>query len=109
VCWKVQYDSVEITVLHVSDCPNVALAQERIATAAAQLGVEPLVRDVEVTTEEDAAALGFTGSPTVRVDGHEVAPQSGAPPSLACRLYVTSTGREGAPSVDQLVAAMRDR
>jgi hypothetical protein len=48
----------------------------------------------EVLTEEEARELSFPGSPTIRVDGADVAeapPPAGSP--LTCRVYRRRDGR----------------
>ncbi len=47
-----------------------------------------------VESEEEAAALGFCGSPTIRVDGVDpVPPPAGEPTGLTCRVYRLADGR----------------
>ncbi|MEU7730740.1 organomercurial lyase [Streptomyces sp. NPDC040724] len=96
---------MRITVLTVPDCPNAPVIEERIARAAAGLGVE--AERVEVADQEQAARLGMTGSPTVLIDGVDPFAVPGAPPSLSCRLYRGPDGKvEGAPSVGELRRAL---
>lgn len=58
-----------------------------------------------VTSGEDAARLGFTGSPSFRISGRD--PFSGPDtPSLACRLYPTGAGLRGLPEQAALTAAL---
>ena len=97
-----------ITIQHVPDCPNVALACERLAEVLRHLG-DPLV---EVSTEEiadtvDASRCAFPGSPTILFDGIDPFGTTRTTPAFACRTYRTEVGLEGAPSVDQLLAALR--
>ena len=96
-----------ITIQHVPDCPNVALACERLAEVLRRLG-DPLV---EVSTEEiadtvDASRCAFPGSPTILFDGSDPFCATRATPALACRTYRIEAGFEGAPSVDQLLAVL---
>jgi hypothetical protein len=68
-----------------------------------------VVRDRVVAGGADAAAAGMRGSPTVLVDGDDVAagPDGGSGPgSLACRLYPAGGGYEGAPPVEVIRAAL---
>lgn len=58
--------------------------------AAEALNAE--VKSVAVSTEEDARALMFPGSPTIRVNGHDVEPNTVSVPGLTCRLYANRTG-----------------
>lgn len=102
-----------ITILHVPDCPNVALTCERLADALDRLGPPTFeVVTAEVADPDDAVRRGLHGSPALLVDGVDLFPRPGDPPAFACRTYCTENGVEGAPSVDQIVAALaaqRDR
>jgi len=95
---------VNIEILHVADCPNLAAARRRVRQALETLGSTAAVREVEVSSAADAVRLGMNGSPTVLVDGRD--PFAGPEPSVACRLYRDGTKVEGAPSVDALVEAL---
>ena len=92
-------------MLAVADCPHVALARERIAAALERLGRGAETTERLVAREEDAVRLGFRGSPTILIDGTDPFPADGNP-GLACRLYRTEHGMQGAPTVDQLVEVL---
>lgn len=96
---------MEIHVLHVPDCANLALARRRLGEALARCGVAASMREVPVNTADEAGRAGMRGSPTILVDGRDPFRTSEAS-SLSCRLYATPDGIEGAPSVDQLVAVL---
>ena len=59
-----------------------------------------------VHTDADAEALGFSGSPTILVDGIDLFRQPDALVGLSCRLYRTAQGPTGAPSIEQLTTAL---
>ena len=50
-------------------------------------------------TQEEAEALGFVGSPTIRVDGRDVDEEGAARsrPSLTCRVYTDGRRRLARP------------
>ena len=60
-----------------------------------------------VTTAEQAEAVGFRGSPTVLVNGRDPFADPTAPTGLSCRVYSTEAGLAGAPTVEQLLAALQ--
>ena len=66
---------------------------------ADELGVHPEVTLVDVPDAEAAKRLRFLGSPTVRVDGHDVEPGADEREQFqhACRVYRTSAGFRGQP------------
>lgn len=97
---------MKLQLLHVPDCPSMALLDQRLAQALD--GREDVQVDRRVVTDEQQAArLGMTGSPTVLVDGVDPFAEPGRSPSISCRLYRAAAGRlTGAPSVAALRAAL---
>ncbi|MER7468661.1 hypothetical protein [Streptomyces sp. NPDC097981] len=55
-----------------------------------------------------AERSGFTGSPSILIDGRDPFAEPGTVPSLACRVYPTATGRAGVPGFDQLRQALQE-
>ncbi|NUU17003.1 thioredoxin family protein [Cellulomonas humilata] len=88
-------------------CPNWRLAEQRLRAALDGTGHGGVAIALErVETEDDAARLSFTGSPTILLDGVDPFGHPTAPAALSCRLYSTRDGLEGLPSVDQLVEVL---
>ena len=92
-------------VLYIHDCPNHALAVSRLQEAAGRLHVHLVVDQHRIGTADEAAQLGFGGSPSIHLDGVDLFPVT-AVADLACRVYRTPDGMQGAPCVDQLVDAL---
>ena len=101
--------SVDVTVLYFSGCPSWQTALERVHAAAEQVEVEVAVSLLAVETQQEADRLGFTGSPTMWLDGTDPFATADAAPALACRVYATPDGLAGSPTVDQLAAALAGR
>ena len=61
----------------------------------ADAGLDPkMLRSIEIDTDAAAEREGFVGSPTIRVDGHDIQPPSEPePPGLTCRVYHLRDGR----------------
>lgn len=97
----------EITLLYFDGCPNRKVARTRLAEALERVGDARTVRLESVETAQDADDLGFRGSPTILIDGKDPF-DAVAPTGLSCRVYRTEVGLEGAPSVEQLIAAMKE-
>ena len=97
-----------MTVLYFAGCPSWQTALERVHAAAKAVGVQVEVSPRQVATIEDARAVGFTGSPTLLLNGADPFVTSDAPPALACRVCTTPDGPTGSPTVDQLGAALHD-
>lgn len=77
-----------IEILYFDDCPNWEKTRDLLRAIT---GGEPLLRRVVDTGE--AERLGFTGSPTVLVDGVDPWRDQTAQVGLACRIYRTPEGR----------------
>jgi hypothetical protein len=98
---------MNIEVLHVSSCPNHGVALERLREILSAEDFRKFVSEVLVRDAETAQLLKFPGSPTVRINGQDVEPQSGKAASfgLMCRLYSDGSG---APSAQRLHAAINE-
>ncbi|MEU3711060.1 hypothetical protein [Streptomyces catenulae] len=99
---------MEIEVLVVPDCPNQRLAEERLRQALDGTGLRAARLTIRTVTDEATAArTGFTGSPTILINGRDPFAVPGAVPSLTCRMYRTPDGLEGAPETARIRAALR--
>lgn len=97
---------VDVTVLSFGGCPSWQTAIERLHTASARTGVHVRVRTQAVESPEDADLWGFTGSPTILLDGIGPFGQPDDVSALACRVYATPDGLAASLTVDQLVDAL---
>ena len=95
---------MDVTLLYFDGCPNWQVLDERLRALSAELGFAVMYERVE--TPEEAAARQFIGSPTVLVDEHDPFARGHEPVGLACRIYQTPQGPAGAPTLDQLRAAL---
>jgi len=101
---------MKVEILHVPDCPNVAVLEQRLDEAS---GLAGFARPLDVTRQvvadlDTAGAVGMTGSPTVLVDGVDPFARPGLAPSMSCRLYIDEDGgRVDAPSIDALRHALQ--
>ena len=85
---------MRIELLYWEGCPSYPEARELLEQVLAERGVGAEVEMREVTTHEEAEALRFPGSPTIRIDGRDVDPAgAGARPALTCRIYHLPGGR----------------
>lgn len=97
---------MRIQLLYFDGCPNWLVMHERLREAAASVVGDCDIELVEVLSPEMAVDWGFHGSPSVLVDGTDLFAEPGAPVGLACRLYPTLDGVRGAPTLEQVVAAL---
>jgi len=98
---------MDITLLYFDDCPNWRVADERLAAIAAERTDLMVTRHL-VDTLEEAERVGFHGSPSILVDGVDVFAEPDAGVGLSCRVYRTPEGLAGAPTMEQLRAALAD-
>jgi hypothetical protein len=89
----------EITLIHDVDCPNAAAARALLREALVRLGLEP------EWIEQDRSVPGY-GSPTILVDGTDVAGETGDASAPSCRVYSGEHGLRGVPSIEAIVAAI---
>jgi hypothetical protein len=78
-----------IEVLYVQDCPHYPETLALVERVRAELGIEAQLRTTLIDDQTVADQARFPGSPTVRIDGHDVEP--GSEPTteytVGCRLY----------------------
>jgi hypothetical protein len=96
---------MKIELLYVANCPNHVVALERLRATLSAENLQTPVNEVLVRDAAMAQSLKFPGSPTVRINGHDVEPPNGQTASfgLMCRLYSDGSG---APSQQGLRAAI---
>ena len=99
---------MKVELLYWEGCPSHPEARETLRRLLDERGIEDEIELREVRTDEEAEALGFPGSPTIRIDGRDVDPAGASgPPSLSCRIYHLPDGRVSpVPSREQLEEAL---
>ena len=100
---------MKIEVLYVPDCPYHPAAVLKLREVLAAEGVVADISEVAVKDMATAKALRFCGSPTIRVNGRDVAAESGSIQDFAvsCRLYPGSK-KPGVPPTEMIRRAVRD-
>ncbi len=84
---------MRVELLTTQDCPHAERAEAIARAALADNGHSPVIERVYVGDIDDAAGLGFRGSPTLRIDGLDVVrPPAGLPINTGCRLYPQPDG-----------------
>ena len=103
-----QTQDLEVTLLYFDGCPHWRTADANLRDALAHPSLTGTrLRYQRVETVEEAERLGFTGSPTILIDGVDQFGEPGAAVGLACRVYATPKGLAGAPTPEQLEAALQ--
>ena len=100
--------TLEIRLVYHASCPHRRRTRKRLRHAIRYAGIEqPIIEELCVTTSDEAIAARMGGSPTILIDGRDPFARLGDGPSLDCRLFDTESGLDGAPSVLQLIDAIR--
>jgi hypothetical protein len=64
---------MKIEVLYVAECPSHPAAVKLVRDVLSSEGVAAEIREVLVADEAMATDLAFSGSPTIRINGRDVA------------------------------------
>ncbi|GAB4323088.1 MAG: hypothetical protein Kow0074_15030 [Candidatus Zixiibacteriota bacterium] len=99
---------MKIEILYFEGCPNYVQARDAVDAVVKNLGVEATVTPVLVETEADATSQRFLGSPSIRVNGHDIEPGADDEQqfSLRCRRYQADEGMQGFPPESMIRAAI---
>jgi hypothetical protein len=95
---------MKVQLLSFAGCPNVESARRALRRALETLHLDVPFEEVDVRSVDTPAHLRAWGSPTILVNGVDVA--GGIPSGDCCRLYPSSEFR-GAPAVALIEDALR--
>jgi mercuric ion transport protein len=105
-------DTVELIYDHT--CPHVGVARDRLRAALVDAELPAVWQEWERSARGVPRYVRQWASPTILVNGRDVAALDVQPPALdggaGCRVYQDAAGRlEGAPAVSMIVAALAAR
>lgn len=93
-----------VELVYFTGCPHVEATREALRAALDAEGLPPAWTEWNRDDEATPGALRRHGSPTVLVDGRDVAP---APADAnCCRLYPDEAGFASAPGIAMIRAAL---
>ena len=87
---------MNITFLYFDGCPHSEPTLENLKAVLAELNLDAQLSIIEVKDAQQAAALGFLGSPSILVEGRDL--ETGQPPAksaFSCRIYEIEGRRTG--------------
>src|SRR5216683_3646240 len=101
---------MKVQLFYFDGCPNHPPALERLRQILRQEGLPEHVEEINVTSPEQAQALAFLGSPTIKINGMDVEPEARASQAyaMACRTYRNAGKQEGLPDEEMIRAALRE-
>ncbi|MEP6852869.1 MAG: hypothetical protein ABJA87_09465 [bacterium] len=99
---------MDVELLIVPDCPNENVTAQLLHTALVDVGLAPAhFRTTVISTPAEAEQRGFTGSPTVLLNGVDPFAEPGRPVGLSCRVYRNPSGSGGVPDLAALRQALK--
>lgn len=90
---------MKIELLYFDGCPSWKNGLKNLQSALEEEGLTVPIDVIEVKDNERANQLRFLGSPSFRVDGQELWPEERENYSLSCRVFPSSEGIKGFPTV----------
>jgi hypothetical protein len=85
---------MRVELLWWEGCPSTPEALADLQRVLHEEGVDAQIEQVEVLSDEQAREERFPGSPTIRINGHDIVdPEEAEPFSLTCRVYRLRDGR----------------
>lgn len=99
---------VTVELLYFDSCPNHEALLPRVREILARSAISTEIELRRITDDDAAQRERFLGSPTLRVDGHDVEPGADQRTDygMKCRLYRTGDGLSGQPRDEWLPAAL---
>jgi hypothetical protein len=98
---------MKIDLLYFDGCPSWQGGLENLKAALEAEGLVADIRLVRVGDDVEAARLKFLGSPSFQADGQDLWLEERKRYNLSCRVYTTSQGMKGAPTVEMLQEKLR--
>lgn len=96
-----------VELIYDHDCPNAENARANLVKAMAAAKQEARWTEWQRGAPESPPHVRNYGSPTILVDGEDVAGAAAGEPELSCRLYWNAANAfDGIPSVEQIAAAL---
>jgi len=92
---------MDITLQYFDGCPNWKVLDERLTALLGGRDDATVIHQL-VETREDAARVGFRGSPSLLVDGIDPFATADTSVGFACRVFQTPDGPAGSPTMEQL-------
>jgi hypothetical protein len=101
---------MRIELLYFEGCPNRLPAMEMLRELLGSLCREDQIHQVEVRTQAEAEAIGFVGSPSLRINGSDIEPwaRTAKDFGLSCRTYLDGPQHSGVPSPESLRRAIME-
>jgi hypothetical protein len=99
-----------IEVLYFDGCPNHERLLDHLPALLEREGITTPIALHNIQDDDQAQAERFLGSPTIRINGHDIDPGAAERTDygLKCRIYQTPGGMTGMPPDEWILAALTD-
>lgn len=97
-----------VELVYEASCPNVRETRARLIEAFHTAGVQPSWTEWEINEPETPDRVKRLGSPTVLVNGKDVAGTSASDAENCCRIYAVNGPNKGVPPLKMIVTALRE-
>lgn len=97
---------MKVELIYDEGCPNWRTVADELAELLGEVDFTLELR--ESSTLDPSLVPSYRGSPTVLIDGRDPFAGADVPVRAACRVYPTPQGLSGAPTLDQLRAAVHE-
>lgn len=95
-----------VEVVYDSDCPNVGQARANLLSTMRTLGLPADWKEWRSDEPNIPEHARRQGSPTILVNGRDVAKSQLIEGTSSCRVYTSADGLAGAPTTEEIVAAI---
>lgn len=101
---------MKIEVLYFEGCPNHVPTLQILREALDSLGHQDPIHEVEISSQAEAEAIRFMGSPSIRINGSDIESWARTAKSfgLSCRTYTNGSQHGGVPSRELIRRAIME-
>jgi len=97
-----------VELIYDHDCPNVSLTRAQLLRAFSEAGILPRWREWDRGDSQSPGYVRGYGSPTILINGKDVAGVAPSDGTSCCRLYPgASQEMQGVPPVELIASALR--
>ena len=97
---------MKIELIYDADCPNAPRARATLREALRRARLEQQWAEYDRAAPDTPERLLHYGSPTILVDGIDVAGEIGLAAGASCRIYPNERGHCGVPSIETVISAI---
>ena len=91
-----------IELFYFDACPSWKETLRHLREILKEMNIKDKVKLIRVETNDDAISHQFPGSPTIKINEHDIFPARQGNYALGCRVYKTPNGFKGSPSKEMI-------